>query len=634
MEFDIYSQQKETVQNQLQKLWAITEDLHMQDLVAKIRQDSKSLTNEKFTLVIVGEFSRGKSTFVNAMLGRKMLPSSKNPTTDVISKIVYGERPVYELVYKDGKKEAVDEEAFFKIKAQTSEKKKEENKKSFLQTDKLISFAKKTRLNELFQKKKDFSDIDYAEVSYPLDFCKNNVEVVDTPGTNDLNVARINITYNYLNKADAAVLVLAANQVLTKSENKFLKERILGNQINDVFIVVNFKDQIEGEENRVIEYVKGQLAELHLDTDKIYLVSSKQALLWRCQENGEMLKPKEALLLPESLASTGFTDFECSLNNFLANEKGRAKLKKYIQRCQLYIKTINKDLEMRLVASEHSVVELKSQLEEMRPEFAKTKRATSKIVAELKNNLELQAWELENLCDSAVRKMQEAAVASIDNYQNGMDAQEVQHLIDVAVTPIKKELLDTINKKQQEIVLNECDAATERLSKVFKDIQFENDVVNIQEQVVSAMDVNISASHDYSKGIIGAIGGYLVAGLLGATGLGLLLAAAAGFFFNNDDDSEVDPRIEMRKKVRKEFAAMYKDFSKDICKQYKENSKQICKNLEDTVSERLDSLESQLKDVIKEKENTAADVDKEQRNIKNQQHELADIEAKLLKVIA
>lgn len=108
--------------------------------------------------------------------------------------------------------------------------------------------------------------------------------------------------------------------------------------------------------------------------------------------------------------------------------------------------------------------------------------------------------------------------------------------------------------------MNECDAATERLSKVFKDIQFKNDVVNIQEQVVSAMDVSISASHDYSKGIIGAIGGYLVAGLLGATGLGLLLAAAAGFFFNNDDDSEVDPRIEMRKKSARNLLQCIKIF--------------------------------------------------------------------------
>ena len=75
--------------------------------------------DEKFNLVVVGEFSRGKSTFVNALLGCPMLPVSKSPTTAVISKIVYGENSEYIVHYKSGESKTISEEEFLDIKAQS-----------------------------------------------------------------------------------------------------------------------------------------------------------------------------------------------------------------------------------------------------------------------------------------------------------------------------------------------------------------------------------------------------------------------------------------------------------------------------------------------------------------------------------
>ena len=176
-------------------------------------------------MVVIGEFSRGKSTFVNAMLGRQILPSSKQPTTNIISKIIYGEKPLYTLYYREEGREPkqITDDEFIAIKAQA------EAEPSNL--ERVKSFLKKTE---------DFSKIKFAEIAYPLSFCRNGVEVVDTPGTNDLNVGRMEITYEYLQNAEAAILILGADQALSKSEKLFLQERVLGNQIRDIFIVVNY----------------------------------------------------------------------------------------------------------------------------------------------------------------------------------------------------------------------------------------------------------------------------------------------------------------------------------------------------------------------------------------------------------
>lgn len=65
------------------------------------------------------------------------------------------------------------------------------------------------------------NQIDFADIAYPLDICRDNVEIVDTPGINDVNQNRIEITYRYLNQADAVIMLLSSTQALSRSEVDF-----------------------------------------------------------------------------------------------------------------------------------------------------------------------------------------------------------------------------------------------------------------------------------------------------------------------------------------------------------------------------------------------------------------------------
>lgn len=215
MQLNIYKNKMLSVQNAFQQVKSIAREMHMSNAIHQMDDIMQRMTGDDFHLVIVGEFSRGKSTFVNALLGKRILPASKNPTTAIISKIIYGEKPAFRIHYKNGKLPlSMEESAFKKLTAPPEPDESD-----------IVS------VQEFSEKQKKINEIDFAEISYPLPFCKDKVEVVDTPGTNDLNVGRMEITYGYLNQADAVILLLAAYQPLSSSEAQFLKERILGNQI-------------------------------------------------------------------------------------------------------------------------------------------------------------------------------------------------------------------------------------------------------------------------------------------------------------------------------------------------------------------------------------------------------------------
>ena len=331
MDFTLYTAKKNEMKSAMDSVLKTARELGLKQIAEKVSRDKDQLDDERFKLVVVGEFSRGKSTFVNAMLGRLILPASKQPTTNVISKIVYGERPAYTLHYRDGRQKNIDEEEFLGIRAQAEER------------ESLISRAK-SKMGDMLHKTVSFDDIAYAKIAYPLAFCQNQVEVVDTPGTNDLNVGRMEITVNYINQADAAILVLSAAQALTHSELDFLKEQLIGNHIEDIFIVINYKDALENaeQEKSVLEHVGSSIYQHTGRLPRMFLVSSQQALRYRRKQNGEQLKPKILEKIPTDFEITGFPAFESALGRYLSEEKGLSKLRKYEIKIQKYKQEIQR----------------------------------------------------------------------------------------------------------------------------------------------------------------------------------------------------------------------------------------------------------------------------------------------------
>lgn len=228
------------------------------------------LSQEKFTVVVLGEFSRGKSTFINALLGEALLPVDVLPETAVISAVSYGERPEVTVIHRDGTKErGIAEHSF------------------------LERFSAQAGAQE---------DVSYLQLKYPAPLLKNQIILVDTPGVSDLDEQRAEITYGFLPQADAVIFLLDATAPLKKTEREFILKRVVPQGIRQVIFVANKADQLDEEEDEGLEgKLRQRLQSTFGESCELFMISSRLALQGRQRRDEQMVKESQLLVVEARL---------------------------------------------------------------------------------------------------------------------------------------------------------------------------------------------------------------------------------------------------------------------------------------------------------------------------------------------
>ena len=306
----------ETLKNNLNDNYRLLgEQLNDLGFLPRIIAAEEKLSLEKMRLLIVGEFSRGKSTLINAILGHPVLPSKVNPATAVINTIQGGAEPQLRIIDQTG---LCTEIAL-----------PEEKVNKFL--DQYV-----TTTNE------QAGAIKQVSITWPGRLEKWDFEIVDTPGVNDLDEAREELTFNYLAQADACVLLLDSQQPLSQSEISFLQYKVLSKDVNRLLFVINRMDEVtpapdDATNLRLFNYVRGLLNETMtaLPDPEIYLVSSKEALRARYKNAA-------------SPWLTPFEEFEAGLLRFVDSNGCKGRLPEHIERAMAITHDGNRALEERL----------------------------------------------------------------------------------------------------------------------------------------------------------------------------------------------------------------------------------------------------------------------------------------------
>ncbi len=236
------------------------------------------LEEERAVLVVLGEFNHGKTTFVNALLGGPVLPTGITPTTAVIHEVRHGETARAVVVHR-GQEIQIDGRS--RTTGGTSEE---------IPFGELNDYVAGTRINP--------ADVLRIELEYPADILRERVTLVDTPGVNDLNLQRAEITYGYVPRADAVVFLLDAGQILKESERKFLRDRLLGAGRDRIVFAINKADLLSDRERaEVMEYATRQLESLVPGAPVMFL-SATRALAGEREGSGlEALLGKLSALL-------------------------------------------------------------------------------------------------------------------------------------------------------------------------------------------------------------------------------------------------------------------------------------------------------------------------------------------------
>jgi small GTP-binding protein len=181
-------------------------------------QEARAQLNGLFLLVIAGEFNSGKSSFINALLGERVLPEGVTPTTDRINILRHGPDVSEHLL-----------EAYL------------------------------------------------LERTHPADVLRE-INIVDTPGTNAIIRRHEELTRDFVPRSDLVLFVTSADRPFTESERGFLEQiREWGKKI--VFIVnkIDILPQAQ-ERTEVLRYVEENATSLLGEAPQLFAVSARQAL--------------------------------------------------------------------------------------------------------------------------------------------------------------------------------------------------------------------------------------------------------------------------------------------------------------------------------------------------------------------
>ena len=526
-------------------------------LAEEVTKVSQRLQSPCFRVAVVGEFSKGKSTLLNALLGEEIQPVRDIPCSGNVTILKYGSQRRVICRYKNGREEEISP-AQYQEKASISEEAA------------CGSYADEIAKSEI------------AEIVFEhpdLELCRNGVEIIDSPGLNE-QAERTLITQQVLKTTDAVIFLTHAQNTLTEKERELLlylkKELNYGNNegASNIFMVVNFFDLLKREESRqqvrkrVETIVKSQ--NLIAGENRIHFISAQSALeaILAGNENDGYLK--------------SFQDFTDSIEKFLTVERGAIALRQSATGIKQIIDTgceeLNqwrKMLEGKLIVSEGDKPKIFEQMAEVSGREVKIRLLANELrdqsleealeswhewVEELGERLlsKSHRWTSEHghimsqdkltkdYADQFVRDITE----EIDDWGN----QKVQSILKQNMGVLDSQIGEDIDAIRQEFRQFDQQLSTSLVAQ-FNNLATAGSLGGFGASgrgIASSINPNIGS--DESLGVGLGLGALVGAGLLFFTGLGFIgvilggLAAGAGggFGFSFLDGDAVKDQIKQK----------------------------------------------------------------------------------------
>ncbi|MGN7477463.1 dynamin family protein [Solibacillus silvestris] len=244
---------------QLQQLMNIAKKYEFNRELKKLEELQQDIDSNDYTIVVIGEFNHGKSSFVNALLGIPLLPTGIIPTTATINAIYYAEEPTIAVHYSNTEERVLP----FSEHA-------------------LTQFA----ANEI----DDASKIEHIRIGMDAPLLKDEILIIDTPGLNDVNELRSEITYSFIPHADVVFFMLQMHKPLNRTEIEFLQNGLLKQGIDRIIFIANFVDQIDEEQIEEATQILTMRLKMALGLEEVFVypISAKEALEAKMADDEEL----------------------------------------------------------------------------------------------------------------------------------------------------------------------------------------------------------------------------------------------------------------------------------------------------------------------------------------------------------
>ena len=197
-------------------------------------------------VAVIGEFKRGKTTLINALLGADLLPTGVVPVTAVPALVRFGTRPRATLLLLDGSEVAID---IGGLHGYLTEQGNPGNGKGVRE----------------------------AVIEYPAPLLESGLIFVDTPGIGSVHLHNTQAAMDFLPRVDVALLVLSVDAPLSDSEARLLED--VAHTAAGVAVCLNKVDRLTPNEKReAVEFIRPRVAALCRSSDvTVFPVSARGA---------------------------------------------------------------------------------------------------------------------------------------------------------------------------------------------------------------------------------------------------------------------------------------------------------------------------------------------------------------------
>ncbi len=237
------------------------------------------LESNVFNLVVMGEFKRGKSSVINALIGESVLPVGVIPLTAIATILEYGDTPVVQVLFQDGTKKQAKVQALWDF---ATEKGNPDNKKG----------------------------VSEVHISWPSPWLKSGIRLIDTPGIGSVHQHNSDVTYGMLPRADAVLLILSVDQPIGQVEYDFLRQ--VQKYAGRIFFLLNKTDLLTADDLAESHAFTSQVITEIMGPVTLFPFSARLALEGRKNNS------------TEQLTQSGFSTFTEALTSFLAKDRGNA----------------------------------------------------------------------------------------------------------------------------------------------------------------------------------------------------------------------------------------------------------------------------------------------------------------------
>ena len=368
---------------------------------------ARKLAENKFNLVVLGQFKRGKTTFINALLGEALLPSAILPLTSIVTILEYGVQRKVEVHFLNGKARDIRPE---EVRLYVTEKENPKNEK----------------------------EVKFVRVVHPANILKKGIILVDTPGVGSLYESNTDVTYGFLPRVDAGVFLLTVDPPLSREEIAFLKD--VYPHVERIFFVLNKVDYVDQEDiDEVLDFSAGNLKEaLGSNHIPIYPLSAKMALNGRIQGD-------QALV-----GDSGIEVLERALEDFLLKEKGSIVIHSLVRKVLSKL-LFRVELEMKAATTPLDELERKIlRFQEIKEEIAGERRGSEFLFkGEIDSLVKIVNMDMEHFSTQKIPKIY-ARLMKVFQENKHKGSLELSKLLDKAMKEILVDEFDQMVIQENE----------------------------------------------------------------------------------------------------------------------------------------------------------------------------------------